>query len=202
MTILEALKERNLEEFARLLETMEDVNQLDEHGWTLLHWVAGQGNVKLIKLLVAKGADVFRRGRDNRTAYMVALAAGHLDAVKCLSEQEEKNGGDAELASSRQGDRRCYCKAYPLKALREFAGWKGSSPVAEAGSQQKVPQESQAEQVVDDEVVFIHQDHSVTRSVINGQDVIFETTSPEWRAFCAEKLGFKVPTDIDLLTAE
>src|SRR5438067_9265655 len=114
MTILEALKERNLEEFARLLETMEDVNQLDEHGWTLLHWVAGQGNVKLIKLLVAKGADVFRRGRDNRTAYMVALAAGHLDAVKCLSEQEEKNGGDAELASSRQGDRRCYCKAYPL----------------------------------------------------------------------------------------
>ena len=49
--------------------------------------------------------------------------------------------------------------------------------------------------------VFIHQDLTVTRSMWENEDVIFNQISPEWRDFCARELGFKVPDDLDLIAS-
>ena len=86
MTILEALQERNTAEVSRLLDEVEDINGLDERGWTLLNWAAGQGHLPLVAMIVERGANLLTRGRDNRTPYLIALAAGHLDTVKYLKE--------------------------------------------------------------------------------------------------------------------
>jgi uncharacterized protein len=187
MTIFEAVREGNHVELARLLGEVEDVNALDEQGWTLLNWAAGTGDLEAVTLLVQTGADVFRRGRDNRTAYLIALAAGHRDIVRYLKDAEERRGGDRTMTSSRHGERRAYCRAYPIGLLRAFPAW-------------NEPREADAP-LPDEEAVFVHQDLSVTHSVLHGERVLFTASTSEWRSFCAERLAFAPPSDLDLLTA-
>ena len=33
------------------------------------------------------------------------------------------------------------------------------------------------------------------------EQVVFDEVTPEWRAFCTDALGFKVPDDLDLIVA-
>jgi chemotaxis methyl-accepting protein methylase len=162
--------------------TTVDINALDDHGWTALHRAAGSGDLAAVQQLVARGADPFRRGGDQRTPYLVALAAGHREVVGYLRQEENRLGGDIDRVSSRRGERRLYCKAYRLCQLRAFDAW----------------QESGADP--DDTVVFLHQDFSVTRSPLHGESVIFTSSSPAWQAFCAGTLAFAVPGDIDFLS--
>ena len=199
MTILEALKEGDHTEFKRLLEEVNDINQLDEQGWTLLNWAAGLGDLERVKLLVDKGADVFKRGQDNRTPYLIALAAGEAEIVKYLQAAEEENGADTERTSSRQSERRAFCKAFTIGALKEFPSWteeRASGAAAEGAEPDGV------KELPDEEVVFLHQDYSVTQSVLHGRKVVFSSALPEWRAFCRQRLGFQAPTDLDLLSVQ
>jgi hypothetical protein len=188
MTIFDAFRSGQTTEFTRLLEEIDDINRVDEHGWTLLHWAAGKGNLELVTRLVERGADVWRLGRDNRTPYLVALAAGHLETVEYLTGAEERHGGDREKSSSRQQEDRQYCKAFPIEMLRTFSGW-GNVPreiIEGAGA----------------DILFLHQDLTLTRSVLHGENLLPGVTStPEWRSFCLDQLEFKPPTDIDLLSA-
>src|ERR1700683_4950808 len=186
MTINDAITQGNAAEFVRLLNQSEDVNLQDEQGWTLLNWAAGAGNTEFVKLLIEKGADVFRRGRDNRTPYQIALAAGHVETVKYLKEAEDSCGGDLKSTSSRQEERRAYCRAYPASSFCAFPCWK------------ELALES-TESLSDSDIIFLHQDLTVTRSVVHGANVLLAAPSPEWRHFCVNTLGFKVPTDLDLL---
>lgn len=187
MRIFEAFRTGQTAELARLLEEVDDVNRADEHGWTLLHWAAGSGNLALVTRLVEKGADVFRRGRDNRTPYLVALAAGHLETVNYLRAAEQRGGGDRDGTSSRQEEHRVYCRAVPIAMLRTFSGWKDEEPQGRIG---------------DAEILFLHHDFTVTRSVLHGDDLLPGITStPAWRSFCLDQLGFRPLTDIDLLSA-
>src|SRR5687767_13370380 len=123
MTLFEAFHANAAAELTRLLDTGADIHAADEHGWTLLHWAAGRGDLALVTRLVASGADVFARGRDARTPYLIAFAAGHRETVLALQEAEAARGGDTERISSRLGERRTYCRAYPLGALRSFPAW-------------------------------------------------------------------------------
>ena len=177
-----------------LIESGADVNQQDEQGWTPLNFAAGRGDLPMAKLLVEKGADPFKVGRDNRTPYMIALAAGHVEVVKFLRAVEDET--DVEKANSFRPDRK-YCKAYHLKELREFPHWseKGS---AFNGNEKMTDQTNEAG-LTDDKVVFIHQDFTVTDSVWHNENVIFDQVSESWRDFCATALGFRVPTDLDLI---
>lgn len=171
-----------------LIEKGADVNQQDEQGWTPLNFAAGRGDLPIAKLLVDKGAHPFKVGRDNRTPYMIALAAGHVEMVKFLRAVEDET--DMEKANPVSPDRK-YCKAYHLKQLREF-------PYFSNGKDEKAEQ-AKEDELADDKVVFIHQDFTVTESVWHNENVIFDQVSESWRDFCATVLGFRVPTDIDLI---
>jgi hypothetical protein len=186
MTMLEILQREDLSELLQKIEGMSDINALDEQGWTLLHWAAGQDNVRFIRFLVERGADVFRLGRDNRTPYLVALAAGRLEAVQYLAACEEARGSDLIDASSRQQNRRAYCRAYPLGLLREFPLWTEENPGAEG-------------RLSSEDHVFLHQDLTVTRSVLHGSKVLLAASTSEWRTFCTTNLKFSVPTDLELM---
>ncbi len=51
--------------------------------------------------------------------------------------------------------------------------------------------------MADDDLVFVHQDYSVTASITHGLQVLLSSTTTEWRAFCADTLDFRVRTDLD-----
>lgn len=198
MTIFEAFSRGDTAALTRLLDDDASVKAVDEHGWTLLHWAAGRGDLGLVTRLVERGADVFARGRDQRTPYLVALAAGRRDVVSHLSAAEERAGGDRDGASSRQAARRQYCTAFPIEALQAFPEW----PEGASDSASQSQSESGA-RLGEARVLFLHHDFTVTRSVLHGDDLLPAVTSTQaWRSFCVDRLGVQPKTDIDLLSAE
>jgi hypothetical protein len=81
-----------------------------------------------------------------------------------------------------------YCKAYPVGRLREYRDWRERREqmrtrewVGEDGS------------LSDDAYFFVQENLVVTDGIAKNEHVIFETVTPEWRAFCVETLGF--PSD-------
>jgi hypothetical protein len=159
----------------RLLGAGGDVNERDEHGWTPLNWAAGKGDARMVVALLERGADVTATGRDNRTALMIAKAAGRRDVVSLLAEAEQKRGVWQDPRETRR-----YCKACRLRDLRAFPEWSGPDAAA----------------LGDEEIVYLHQDFTVTRSMWHGEDVVFDVTSADWKAFCETTLGFAIPDDL------
>ncbi|QBD82933.1 hypothetical protein EPA93_46020 [Ktedonosporobacter rubrisoli] len=79
---------------------------------------------------------------------------------------------------------RKYCKAYLLKDLRRFAGW-------------KEPQELEGEALTDESVVYIWDDFTVVRSpVVPEKGVIWDQVTQAWREFCQDELHFEIPQDL------
>jgi len=194
--LFEAARGGDLETAERLLESGADVNQGDEQGWTPLNFASGRGNLAMVKLLIEKGADPFKTGRDNRTPYMIALAAGRVDVVKYLREVEDAT--DPEKAKSFRPERK-YCKGYHLRDLRQYSGWSESRINWKETKGDKKPENPDSEPFTDDKVVFIHQDFTVTESMWQGENVIYNQVDEAWRGFCSGVLDFKVPTDLDLI---
>lgn len=194
----EVVKAGDLEQIKKLLDSGVDVNEGDEQGWTPLNWAAGKGNVEILSLLVEKGADVLKVGRDLRTPRMIALAAGHVDAVRFLQDVEDRSSRGKPERTERE-----YCKAYHLRVLRQFKGWSedrvnwtDNTDVNESGNGHN-PQVG----FQDEDVVFLHHDLTVTRSMWHNENVIYGQVTPEWQDFCANTLGFKVPDDLDLIVS-
>jgi Ankyrin repeats (3 copies) len=196
LRIIEAIKADDPSIIKQVIESGADVNQQDEQGWTPLNWAAGKGDLETVRLLVEKGADVLKVGRDQRTPYMIALAAGRVEVAKFLREIADKVGGEKTKRPERQ-----YCKAYHLKTLRQFPTWSESKiNWKKKTNGNGVDEKGDGDEVLsDDDVVFIHQDFTVTRSMWLNEDVIFNQVTPEWEEFCANVLEFKVPDDIDLI---
>jgi len=196
--LIEAVKADNMATVKELIGSGVDINQQDEHGWTPLNWAAGRGNLELVALLVESGADVFKGGRDLRTPSLIALAAGHAEVVRFLRQAEDQV--EAEKPSRPQ---RKYCKAYHLRDFRQFPGWtesqinwKEKRDNGQAGNRESEPQAFS-----DDDIVFLHQDYTVTQSMWHNENVIFNQVTPEWKEFCATRLKFKVPDDLDLIVS-
>jgi hypothetical protein len=194
--LIEALKTSNRAAIEELIASGTDINQQDEQGWTPLNWASGKGDLAIVRLFIENGADVTKVGRDLRTPYMIALAAGHAEVVKLLREAEEKVG----FSSRRE---RQYCKAYYLRDLRRFSGWT-ESKINWQEKQDKSDEDgtdSDERGFVDDDIVFIHQDFTVTQSMWHNENVIFNQVTPAWEEFCAITLKFKVPDDLDLMVS-
>jgi hypothetical protein len=194
--LIEATKRGDLEAMQRLLSSGADVNQGDEQGWSPLNFAAGRGDLITVKFLIERGADPFKVGRDRRTPYMIALAAGRVEVVKYLREVEDRT--DPEKAKSFRPERK-YAKAYHLKSLREFPRWSESRINWREGKDEKEDGESENGGFSDEKIVFIHQDFTVTESVWHNENVIFNEVDDTWQTFCSDVLGFRVPTDLDLI---
>ncbi len=198
LRLIEAIKAENLAAARELIELGEDVNQYDEHGWTPLNWAAGKGNMDLVKLLIDFRADVFKVGRDQRTPYMIALAAGRKEVAKYLRQMEDQAEGEKPSRPERE-----YCKAYQLSDFRKFSSWteskinwmeKGVIDVSGNG-------DNREHSLTDDDIAFLHRDYTVTASMWRNENVIFNQITPEWQEFCSTILQFKVPDDLDLIVS-
>jgi hypothetical protein len=77
-----------------------------------------------------------------------------------------------------------YQKAYRLGDLKKFKGWQESA--MERGG-------ATSTSATDDDVVFLREDLTVARGCFPEDPTIFTDSTPEWRRFCREDLGFRVP---------
>ena len=77
-----------------------------------------------------------------------------------------------------------YSKAYTLKELRSYKGWEEVLRESEKPTQE-------IHKLRDDDLVFIHQDYSVTIEPRLGQGVIYDKVNSEWKRFCEETLQFE-----------
>jgi len=94
-----------------------------------------------------------------------------------------------------------YCRAYRLGDLREFPDWNelrdnwkperlvvgGDDDARSHGAD--IPLSA-------DEIVFLHDDLTVTAGTVRGENLLFRSTAAEWRRFCIDKLGFRIPEDL------
>ena len=196
LQLIEAVKGENATAAKELIESGADVNQQDDQGWTPLNYAAGKGDLELVKLLVENSADIFKVGRDQRTPYMIALAAGRVEVVKFLREAEDRFEGEKPSRPERK-----YCKAYHLKDLRIYPAWTEgrinwkAKNYGDASGNGTAPDQGFS----DDDIVFLHQDYTVTQSMWHNENVIFDQVSPQWRDYCNDRLNFKVPDDLDLI---
>ena len=182
LQLIDAVKTGELAKVEEVLNSGADIHQQDEQGWTPLNWAAGREDVDMVKLLLDRGADVFRVGRDQRTPYKISLAARHTDVARLLKEKEQASNGTSGDSSPRN-----YAKGYLLGDLRKFSGWREEN--------------ENSRELPDSDVVFLHQDFTVTQLIWPGENVIFNQDTPEWRDFCSQQLQFEVPDDFDLIAS-
>jgi uncharacterized protein len=177
MEFIEAIKSGNKAAVAEMIDAGAELDQQDKQGWLPLNWAAGSGQLEIVELLLERGADPLATGRDLRTPQMIALAAGHAEIVKRLRRAEAEVKGEAATSSDRK-----YCTAYHLSNLRRYPSWS-----------------SEVQDLNDDDVVFLHQDYTVTKSIWAGENVIFSNVTDEWKEFCNTQLQFVVPDALDLI---
>ena len=95
-TLIDFIKNDEIEKVKVAIENGDDVNQTDETGANAVMWAAYKGNVGILDLLAKKGADMNHGGvlsiggqyPDTYYTYAINAAAGegHLDSVKYLVE--------------------------------------------------------------------------------------------------------------------
>jgi hypothetical protein len=177
LRLIPVVQSGDVDALRRLIAEGGDLCERDEHGWTPLAWAAGRGDIEAVRALIAAGAEVASTGRDNRTPLSIAKAAGRAEVAEVLTEAEQRAGVWKDPRETVQ-----YCKAYLVRDLRAFVDG-GSRPagLAELG---------------DDDIVYVHQDLRVTRSMWHGEDVLIGDVTPAWRAFCEGPLGFAIPDDL------
>ncbi|CAH8623371.1 unnamed protein product [Dicrocoelium dendriticum] len=84
-TIIAHVRDGNVHEVRMWLDDIEnDVNQGDEHRFSLLHWAAREGQLAIVDLLVLRGARVNATNMGDDTALHLAASHGHIDVVHYL----------------------------------------------------------------------------------------------------------------------
>ena len=79
-----------------LLDAGADPNQTNEQGDTALHWGVWRGrSVKIISALIDHGADLSAQRKDGRTAYALAILAGHREVAEFL----KSRGSNTDLTA-------------------------------------------------------------------------------------------------------
>lgn len=114
-------------------------------------------------------------------------ASRHLSAPAEAYELDNKQGGH----SMKMGR---YCKAYPIKRLREFSGWTENQQnlrtekVTVDGKEVEAPRT-----ITDEDFLYLQENFVVTDGIFIDENVIFDNVTPEWQEFCKSSLDFQVP---------
>lgn len=179
-SLIDAVKARDPAAVERALSGGANIDMRDEQGWTALCRAAGDGEVALVRLLIDRGAEITLTGTDERTPLMIAKAAGRGEVVDVLIAAEKAHG----VWKASEGTRK-YCKAYRAGDLRRYDRW----------SESRAPASADGDALSDEDIVYLHEDLTVTRSMWPGEHVIFADETPEWPSFCERALGFAAPAD-------
>jgi hypothetical protein len=192
--LIETAKKGSADEMKLLLHDQPAVNVQDEHGWTPLNWAAGRGDATMVKLLLEKGADCALKGKDNRSAWMIATAAGHRDVANLLMEAEKERAIWKDPWADTP-----YCKAYRLEDLRAFPHWTEQKIVkqVEAGADETQGSHPAptTNELTGNAIVYLQKNYVVTALMWQDEHILFDNVTPEWISFCREKLKFQVPAD-------
>ncbi len=84
-----------------------------------------------------------------------------------------------------------YCKAYPVKSLREFAGW--TENAANARPDDGAEEGSAPRTITEDDFLYLQENYVVTDGIFIDENVIFDSVTPEWIDFCHKALEFELP---------
>lgn len=60
----------------------------DDHGFSPLHWAAMKGHLKIVDMLVIRGARINATNRGDDTPLHLAAAHGHSDIVTLVNKQQ------------------------------------------------------------------------------------------------------------------
>jgi hypothetical protein len=99
-----------------------------------------------------------------------------------------------------------YCKAYLVKELAQFSGWKANW---QGNLSEKVDWDDDGEEVEiprngleGDDVVFLQENYVVTDDIYKDRFILFDKVSEEWKSFCHEVLKFRIPPEIEAMVSE
>ncbi|NOY59127.1 MAG: hypothetical protein GXO75_09360 [Calditrichaeota bacterium] len=86
-----------------------------------------------------------------------------------------------------------YCKAYKLRDLRQFSGWKENLENARNRSVGNGSLNDDENLLTDESILYLHETFVVTDGIFGDKHIIFDKVGPEWIEFCKKKLNFAVP---------
>ncbi len=75
---------------------------------------------------------------------------------------------------------RKYSKAYHLKDLRAYEGWKEL-------------ERSDSEELTDETIVYLQDNYTVVKDVFDEEDFLFSEVDDAWTSFCKDRLEFEIP---------
>jgi len=82
MSLIQCVKENNLNEVNRLIRDGVDVNAVDQEGRTALWWAANESHLEYPTALINAKADVSKANKYDRTPLHIASANGHVECVQ------------------------------------------------------------------------------------------------------------------------
>lgn len=87
-----------------------------------------------------------------------------------------------------------YCKAYPVKRLREFNQWTERSDNTRKETKDIDGSEVEVNrQLTDDDILYLQENYVVTDGIFKDENIIFAQVTPEWKEFCHTVLEFEIP---------
>ncbi|XP_035246721.1 death-associated protein kinase 1-like isoform X2 [Anguilla anguilla] len=149
--IIHAINDDNMPGLQHLLGSLTsyDVNQPNKHGTPPLLVAAGCGNIRIIDVLMTKGAEIQAHDKSGANAICYAARNGHVETLKflhgknCPLDTQDKSGETALHVAARYGNvdvvqYLCSINANPNLLDREHetplhcASWHGYASVARA----------------------------------------------------------------------
>lgn len=77
-----------------------NINDVDKDGFTALMIAANIGNIKVVDLLIKKGANTGMQSKAGQTALMLAAQMGHTNVVKALINTKKENSWQQYLSTA------------------------------------------------------------------------------------------------------
>jgi len=101
----EAVRKGDLAAVTALLDKGADVNARFRYGATALFKAAERGHTEIVKLLLARGADVTIKDTFyGATAMTWALDNGHVETIRALLEKDSSSAGEVLMTGVREGN--------------------------------------------------------------------------------------------------